>query len=196
MNLRPNILDLGCGNNKVNGSTGMDIAKLDSVDIVHDLLSFPYPIEDESYDLIYLRHTIEHFTIENIDLILNECHRILKKNGEIQINVPHVFSIAAYTDLTHKSYFTFNSGKFWDKSNSKSYYSDISAIWNLKRTECSINWFDWKGRFMSYINLKLSNIMEYRIRMALNNRTKPSLADRIVKKYSFQMVEIRWVLQK
>ena len=98
--------------------------------------------------------------------------------------------------LCNKSYFTFNSGKFWDKSNSKSYYSDISAIWNLKRTECSLNWFDWKGRLMSYINLKLSKIMEYRIRMALNNRTKPSLADRIVKKYSFQMVEIRWVLQK
>ena len=190
------VIDLGCGNNKVIGSIGLDKVKLKSVDIVHDLLSFPYPIEDESYDLVYLRHTIEHFSIDNIDLILNECHRILKKNGKVQINVPHVFSIAAYTDLTHKSYFTFNSGKFWDKSNSKSYYSDISAIWNLKRTECSLNWFDWKGRFMSYINLKLSKIMEYRIRMALNNRTKPSLADRIVKKYSFQMVEIRWVLQK
>ena len=62
------VIDLGCGNNKVIGSIGLDKVKLESVDIVHDLLSFPYPIEDESYDLVYLRHTIEHFSIENIDL--------------------------------------------------------------------------------------------------------------------------------
>tara|TARA_B100001996_G_C18629977_1_gene581312 strand:- start:161 stop:739 length:579 start_codon:yes stop_codon:yes gene_type:complete len=190
------ILDLGCGKNKVIGSVGLDKVNLKSVDIVHDLLSFPYPIENESFDLIYLRHTIEHFSIENIDVILKECYRILKKGGEIQINVPHVFSIAAYTDLTHKSYYTFNSGKFWDKNNSMSYYSNINAIWTLKRIDCSINWFDWKGRILSHFDMLLSKIMEYRISIALNSKTKPSLADRIIKKYSFQMVEIRWTLQK
>ena len=190
------IIDLGCGKNKVIGSVGLDKVKLESVDIVHDLLSFPYPVENESYDLIYLRHTIEHFSIENIDLILKECYRILKKRGKIQVNVPHVFSISAYTDLTHKSYYTFNSGKFWDKNDSKSYYSNINAIWTLKRVECSINWFDWKGRILSYFDMLLSKIMEYRINIALNSKTKPSLADRIVKKYSFQMVEIRWTLHK
>ena len=190
------VIDLGCGKNKVDGSVGLDSVNLDSVDIVHDLLSFPYPIEPESYDLIYLRHTIEHFSIENIDLILQECYRILKKNGKIQINVPHVFSLAAYTDLTHKSFYTFNSGKFWDKKNSMSYYNNISAIWTLKRVECSINWFDWKGRILRCFDIVLSKIMEYRIRNALNNNSKPSLADRIVKKYSFQMAEIKWTLQK
>jgi len=190
------ILDLGCGKNKVIGSVGLDKVKLESVDIVHDLLSFPYPLENESYDFIYLRHTIEHFAIENIDLILKECYRILKKNGKIQINVPHVFSLAAYTDLTHKSYYTFNSGKFWDKNNSMSYYSNINAIWTLKSVKCSIKWFDWKGRIVSYLDMFLSKIMEYRISNALNSKTKPSLSDRIVKKYSFQLVEIIWTLQK
>ena len=35
------IIDLGCGENKVIGSIGLDKVKLESVDIVHDLLSFP-----------------------------------------------------------------------------------------------------------------------------------------------------------
>ena len=42
------ILDLGCGDNKVEGAGGLDNVSLSGVDIVHDLLDFPYPIENES----------------------------------------------------------------------------------------------------------------------------------------------------
>ena len=58
------ILDLGCGENKVTNSIGLDNVNLPDVDIVHDLMDFPYPIENESIDKIYLRHVIEHFTNE------------------------------------------------------------------------------------------------------------------------------------
>ena len=190
------ILDLGCGDNKVDGSIGIDIVRLPHVDIVHDLLSFPYPIKDKSFDVIYLRHTIEHFSIENINLILKECHRILKIDGIIRVHVPHVFSIAAHTDITHRSYFTFNSGRFWDRTYSKSYYHENENIWTLENVECSLTWFDWKGRILRYIDGVLSKILELRINYSLKSKTKPSLADRLVKKYSFQFVEIRWILKK
>jgi SAM-dependent methyltransferase len=190
------ILDLGCGENKVEGATGLDNVALKGVDIVHDLLSFPYPIPVESYETIYLRHIIEHFSIENINLILQECHRILIPGGRVIICVPHVFSIAAFTDITHKSFFTFNSGKFWDSNYSKAYYDDINSNWKFQNVTCSVTWFDWKGKILRNIDRILSKIAEIRINYALRSRFKPSLADRIAKKYSFQFVEIKWTLKK
>ena len=106
------ILDLGCGDNKVEGAVGLDNIAQTGVNIVHDLLHFPYPIESNEFDTIYLRHVIEHFNIDEINKIMNECYRILKKDGQLFINVPHVFSIAAFTDPTHKQYLTFGSGYF------------------------------------------------------------------------------------
>ena len=190
------ILDLGCGDNKVEGAVGLDNIALPEVDIVHDLLSFPYPLKDEAFDIIYLRHVIEHFDINEINLILNECHRILSNHGKLNISVPHAFSIAAFTDPTHKIFFTFNSGKFWDKSHSKSYYKERVLLWDLLQIDSKVIWYDWKRYRLRKIDSILSSLMNNKIKKALRNPQNPSLADRLVKKYSFQFVEIRWTFRK
>ena len=191
------ILDLGCGDNKVEGAIGLDNIALSEVDIVHDLLHFPYPIKANSFDTIYLRHVIEHFNIDKINNIMNECYRILKKDGQLFINVPHVFSIAAFTDPTHKQYFTFGSGYFWGKKYQKSYYSDIDSCWELLNVECSrIIWFDWKKYQLKRLDRFLSVMMERRINRALQKVANPSLADRIIRKYNFQFCEIQWMFRK
>ena len=191
------ILELGCGDNKVEGAVGLDNIALSEVDIVHDLLHFPYPIKANSFDTIYLRHVIEHFNIDNINNIMNECYRILKKDGQFFVNVPHIFSIAAFTDPTHKQFFTFGSGYFWDKKYQKSYYSDIDSCWELLNVECSrITWFDWKHYHFKRLDRFLSAMMERRINRALLKVNNPSLADRIIKQYNFQFVEIAWSLKK
>ena len=191
------ILDLGCGDNKVEGAIGLDNIALSEVDIVHDLLHFPYPIKANSFDTIYLRHVIEHFNIDKINKIMNECYRILKKDGQLFINVPHVFSIAAFTDSTHKQFFTFGSGYFWDKKYQKSYYSDIDSCWELVNVKCSsITWFDWKHYQFKRLDKFLSSLIKKRINRALLKVNNPSLADRIIKKYNFQFVEIAWSFKK
>jgi SAM-dependent methyltransferase len=190
------ILDLGCGDNKVEGAIGLDNVALTGVDIVHDLLSFPYQIKDGTFDIIYLRHVIEHFDIDEISLVINECHRILSNHGKLNISVPHAFSIAAYTDITHKSYFTFNSGKFWDKTHSKAYYKDRVLLWDLVGIDGDVTWFDWKGYQLRKIDSFLSSLLRKKIIKALNNPLNPSLADRLVQKYSCQFVEISWILKK
>jgi|TARA_B110000495_G_C22988082_1_gene581532 ubiquinone/menaquinone biosynthesis C-methylase UbiE len=190
------ILDLGCGENKVTNSIGLDNVNLPDVDIVHDLMDFPYPIENESIDKIYLRHVIEHFTNEKINSILYECSRILKKNGSLIISVPHVFSISAFTDPTHLSFFTFGTGRFWDKQSSKAYYKGLQMNWELIKTTCKVNWFDWKSYQMKKLNKYFSTIIEKRINKALKSISNPSKADRIVKKLSFQLVEIVWAFKK
>jgi len=88
----------------------MDNVELPGVDVIHDLLNFPYPFENNQFDKIYLRHVIEHFQIDEINQILNECSRLISDKGQVIVTVPHVFSISAFIDPTHNSYFTFGSG--------------------------------------------------------------------------------------
>ena len=190
------ILDLGCGENKVPNSIGLDNVQLPGVDVEHDLLDFPYPFDNESIDKIYLRHVIEHFAIENINFIMNECSRILKNDGLLVITVPHVFSISAFIDPTHRSFFTFVSGYFWDENNSKAYYKEFQMKWKLIKTVCRVNWFDWKRYQLKKLNNCFSYFIEKRINKAINSLNNPSKADRIVKKSSFQLVEIEWNYKK
>jgi len=197
MGNRHKILDLGCGNVKVSGAVGLDNIALPEVDIVHDLLDFPYPIENESYENIYLNQVIEHFELNDFEKILKECSRILTSNGLLQITVPHAFSIAAFTDPTHKQFFTFGSGYFWDKKYQKSYYNEISSSWELKNVQCnSVTWFDWKHYRFKRLDKILSSMMKKRINRTLLEVNNPSLADRIIQKYNFQFVEIAWSLKK
>jgi SAM-dependent methyltransferase len=189
-------LDLGCGENKVPNSIGLDNVQLPGVDVEHDLLDFPYPFDNESIDKIYLRHVIEHFAIENINFIMNECNRILKNDGLLVITVPHVFSISAFIDPTHRSFFTFGSGYFWDKNSSKAYYKEFQMKWKLIKTVCRVNWFDWKSYQLKKVNKIFSSIIERRLNKALTSINNPSYADRKVKKSSFQLVEIEWNYKK
>lgn len=68
------ILDIGCGNNKMKGAIGIDRVALPEVDIVHDLNSFPYPFEDNTFDEIYAAHIVEH--LDSIIRVMEELHRI------------------------------------------------------------------------------------------------------------------------
>jgi len=190
-------LDLGCGALKVEGAVGLDNIEIPGVDIIHDLLDFPYPIENESFNNIYLRHVIEHFHLNNLEKIFKECSRILIPGGLLQITVPHAFSVSGFTDPTHKQFFTFGSGDFWDSKYHKSYYNEINSYWNLKSTKCNdVVWFDWKHYQLRYLDKLLSSIMKKRINRALKKVNTPSLADRILQKYNFQFVEIAWSYQK
>lgn len=89
------------------GATGMDNAALPGVDIVRDLMDVPYPFPDQSADEIYLNHVIEHFVFADGQRIMSEAHRVLRPRGVVHIRLPHVFTIAAWADPTHKSAFTF-----------------------------------------------------------------------------------------
>ena len=178
------ILDLGCGTVKVEGAIGLDNTDLRGVDIINDLLLFPYPIQDESFDIIYLRHVLEHFELEQINDIMNECFRILISGGLLRIHVPHVSSISAYIDPTHKSYFTFGSMGFWDLNNPKEYYKIIDNNWNLINTKANVVWFDWKGYQARKIDKLLSKCLGMRINKAIGNNNNPSLADGLVMKYN------------
>jgi predicted SAM-dependent methyltransferase len=122
-------VDLGCGQNKATAQffeenlqitptkvIGVDIAKCEGVDKIHDLTKFPYPFKDESIDAIFSSHFIEHLDgIERMQFF-NECYRILKPGGKMRHLHPYYKSVRAVQDPTHKwPPISENSYFYWDK---------------------------------------------------------------------------------
>lgn len=127
-------LDIACGQNKQNGFTGIDIAKIDGVDIVHNLQSYPWPIKSDSVEEAFCSHYIEHIPAENVagtnqDHLLkffDELYRILKVGAKIRILAPYYSSIRCWQDPTHRraiSEYTFlYANKGWRVQNKLDHY--------------------------------------------------------------------------
>ena len=119
------ILDIGCGNHKVKDAIGLDQVKIEGVDIVHDLNKIPYPFKDNSFDIVYANQVLEHLEMP-LDKILGELCRICKPEGRIKILVPHALSVGAFSDPTHRKFFTYFTFDYFG-SNEQSYYSKVRA---------------------------------------------------------------------
>lgn len=105
-------LNVGCGNDvrpAAEGWTNMDVAPIPGVQVVHDALRFPWPFADASFDHVLCRHIIEHIP-HNLGLVpykdgflrfMEECHRILRPGGILEIATPHPRSLNTIADPTH-----------------------------------------------------------------------------------------------
>lgn len=87
-------LNLGCG---FQYSTQAEWTNLDFVSrgenvIAHNLVN-GIPFEDESFDLVYHSHVLEHFSKEDGNKFIKECFRVLKPGGIIRIAVPDLEQI-------------------------------------------------------------------------------------------------------
>lgn len=100
-------LDIGCGSAKKDGFIGMDIMPFPCVDIVHNLDTAPWPIQDNSIDLVVSSHVIEH--VDSVITFMSEIYRVLKKGGRVVIRYPHYSHRNTFRDPTHKRYLTLES---------------------------------------------------------------------------------------
>ncbi len=101
------VLDLGCGERKINGAIGVDSRSLPGVDFVHDLACFPYPFGDDSADVIHANHVLEH--LPDVMATMQELWRICKPGAKVHIRVPHFTGILAWRDPTHRRCFSSDS---------------------------------------------------------------------------------------
>lgn len=106
--LRPSgpgaVLDVGCGSAKHEGAVGLDISADTDADVVHDLDVFPYPFADRSFDQILMQDVIEH--VAEPVRVIDELHRICRPGARIHLRTPHFSSVLAYSDPTHRHYFS------------------------------------------------------------------------------------------
>lgn len=102
------ILNLGGGKNRIPGVINVDRIDLPEVDIVADLENGLEFMPDNSVDEIRCRSFLEH--IDNLERLMAEIYRVLKKDGLVKIFVPHFTNPYYYSDFTHKrpfGYYTF-----------------------------------------------------------------------------------------
>jgi SAM-dependent methyltransferase len=98
------VADIGCGSKKHPGAFGVDISADTDADLVHDLDSYPYPIEPDSFDQVLMQDVIEH--IAEPYKLMAELHRICRPGARIQLRTPHFSSSLAFSDPTHRHYFS------------------------------------------------------------------------------------------
>lgn len=81
------IVEIGCGDKKqFDDSIALDIRKTPVVNIICDAHHLPF--KTESVDNIYSSHTVEHFSHTEVEGVLFEWCRTLKKGGILELRCP------------------------------------------------------------------------------------------------------------
>lgn len=86
-------LHLGCGKRFIKGFIHIDAVEYEHIDHVCsiDNLSF---IPDNSCELIYTCHVLEHFKRKEVVRVIREWHRVLRVGGVLRLSVPDFEAIA------------------------------------------------------------------------------------------------------
>ncbi len=114
-NDKNSILELGCGKKKKNSNyISIDILDSPEVDIRGDVFEILSQINDGVIDEIHSSHFIEH--IDDLELLLRECSRVLRKGGKFYARVPHHSNPYFYSDYTHKRFFGLYTMQYFCKS--------------------------------------------------------------------------------
>lgn len=97
-------IELGCGSHrKIKDAIGIDRTDYDSVDIVCNLEEGLTFLPDNSIDVIYSFHFLEH--LPDLGFFLSEIYRVLKPGGKNIGTVPHFSNPYYSSDYTHKTPF-------------------------------------------------------------------------------------------
>ncbi len=96
------LLNLGCGSHFHPAWTNVDYHTSHPAIIAYDLRK-GVPFEDESFEVVYHSHLLEHFSKHEASAFMKECYRVIKPRGIIRVVVPDLeMIIRCYSDLLKK----------------------------------------------------------------------------------------------
>lgn len=129
-------VQLGGGLDCPRGFINIDILDDPRVDITHDLETFPWPLPDNSVDLLVASHLVEHINPHKFGFVnfMNEAWRVLKTGGQFMISTPFAGSYGYFQDPTHVN--PCNDATFWYfdpmKNNGSLYNVYKPKPWKIK----------------------------------------------------------------
>ncbi len=103
------LLELGCGKDKLKGSVGLDHYPYPGVDIVADVTK-GIPLADNSVARIYSKYMFEH--VNGIQFVMEECYRVLKPGGRLEVLVPHATNVGSFVLLNY-NFFMYDAFSFF-----------------------------------------------------------------------------------
>ncbi|HEX7641222.1 MAG TPA: methyltransferase domain-containing protein [Burkholderiaceae bacterium] len=114
-------LNLGCGQNLMEGYINVDKFDSFSPEVVWDLEATPWPFESNFADEIMMYHVLEHLGAQT-DVFFNvmkELYRVCAPNGIVRIAVPHPRSDGFTGDPTHVRPITEQVLSLFSKANNR-----------------------------------------------------------------------------
>lgn len=116
------ILHLGAGNKYRIEAVNVDLVASTKPDVVHNLDASPWPLPDSHFREVWAYDVIEHLT--DVVKAMEEIHRVSKDGAIVKITVPHFSCGNAFTDPTHKHYFSSASFNYFTGGNEFGFYTD------------------------------------------------------------------------
>jgi SAM-dependent methyltransferase len=115
-------LRLGSGHKKAADAVNVDIVRSTGPDICHDLNCLPWPLPDDWFEECQAYDAIEH--LNDIVTVMAEIHRVCQDGAIVRITVPHFSCSNAFTDPTHRHYFSWFSLHYFTGEHEFSFYTE------------------------------------------------------------------------
>ncbi len=167
---KPVKLNIGAGKTYLPGFVNIDIS--DVADISMDIGTTALPFDNDSVDVVFSHHTLEH--VENYLFALSEIHRVLKHGSYLFVGLPYLtltkYNLVNPYHLHHFNEFSFD---FFDPRKLKGSAVEENQIYFQK----GFHRFHYLGKFK-----KLPSFMQNWCRNHLFN---------VVKKIDFAVMAIK-----
>lgn len=126
MPILEDVLQLGSGNKYCVDAVNVDLIASTNPDIVHNLENFPWPLPSNQFKEVRAFDVVEH--LNDIVKTLEEIHRVCVNGAVVKITVPHFSCVNAFTDPTHKHYFSSASFNYFTGDNEFGFYTKCRFI--------------------------------------------------------------------
>jgi predicted SAM-dependent methyltransferase len=85
-------LNLGCGSHFHEDWVNVDFTITGKDVIAHNLI-YGIPFQNNTFDVVYHSHILEHFSKEDAKFFIRECYRVLKNDGILRVVIPDLEQI-------------------------------------------------------------------------------------------------------
>lgn len=116
-------LCLGSGRKKAADAVNVDLVPETHPDICHNLNCMPWPLPSGWFEECQAFDVIEH--LDDIVAVMEEIHRVCRNGAIVRISVPHFSCANAFTDPTHRHYFSHFSFNYFTGEHEFSFYTKL-----------------------------------------------------------------------
>lgn len=116
------VLNLGCGQKRLNGAINLDRVAAVNPDVVHDIDKFPWPFEENQFNEVLANDVIEHCS--DVVATMEEIHRVSQSGAVVRITTPHFSSANSFIDPTHRYHFSYFSFHYFTGEHDFDFYTE------------------------------------------------------------------------
>ncbi len=166
-------LHIGCGKTIIDNWVNLDIQQLSGVNIIDDVRTLR-KIKDDSCDIIYACHVLEHISRNNIEKVLQTWYNKIKPGGIVRISVPDFEKIIMHYNKSkkieevlgllvggHKNEWD-RHGMIFDRTILVKFLKDVGfkniRLWNWEETEHS-DYDDYSQAYLPHMQKNTGLLM-------------------------------------